>query len=207
MPSIITKIELQKKNKKRYSLFADDVFIIGVSEETLLAFDLHQGKELSDSAINEIKINENIVSIREQAWRFLSRREHSRNELRDKLLQKAFDKDLVDQILSDLIKRDYLNDQRYTRLMINDEINLKRNGPLLIKNKLLKKGIQINLVNEMLEELYHENLQFNNCKELVEKKLKMLNKLDPLPQKKRLVSYLTQKGYSWEIIGRINDEL
>jgi regulatory protein len=203
MPIKITKIELQKKNKKRYSLFADDDFIIGVSEQTLLAFDLYQGKELSGPTIEEIKLNENIVSVREQAWRFLSRREHSQIELRDKLVQKAFDKDIVDQVLSNLIKKDYLNDQRYARLVINDEINLKRSGPLLIKNKLLKKGIHINLVNDLLEELYHEDLQFNNCSELAEKKLRLLNNLDPLPQKKRLISFLTQKGYSWDIIGKV----
>ena len=67
MPIKITKIELQKKNKKRYSLFAEDDFIIGVSEETLLAFDLYQGKELSGPTIEEIKLNENMVSVREQA--------------------------------------------------------------------------------------------------------------------------------------------
>ncbi len=207
MSIIITKIELQKKNKKRYSLFADDDFIIGVSEETLLAFDIYQGKKLSGPTIEEIKLKEKIVSVREQAWRFLSRREHSQAELRDKLVQKAFDKDIVDQILKDLIKKDYLNDKRYIRQVINDEINFKRSGPLLIKNKLSKKGVRINLVNELLVELYDEDFQLNNCIKLAEKKLKILNKFDPLQKKKRLASYLAQKGYTWDIIGRINNEL
>ncbi len=203
MSFIITKIEQQKKNKKRYSLFAGDDFILGISEETLLAFDLHQGKEISDLLLEEINDKEKYVSVREQAWRFLSRRDHSQNELRDKLIQKSLDKEIINEIVQDLSKRDYLNDQRYARQVINDEINLKRSGPLLIKNKLSKKGVQNNIIHKLMEELYSEELQFKNCKELAEKKLVLLNNLDPLQKKKRLTSYLAQKGYTWDLIERV----
>jgi len=203
MSFIISKIEQQKKNKKRYSLFAGDEFILGVSEETIISFDLHQGKKISESFIEEIKTKEQYISIREQAWRFLSRRDHSWNELKEKLAQKAYDQDMISEILRDLNQRDYLNDGRYASQVINDEINLKRNGPLLIKNKLVKKGVDINIINELLEEMYPEERQIVNCSRVSEKKHKMLHKLDAQSTKKRLISYLAQKGYTWEIIEKI----
>ena len=105
--------------------------------------------------------------------------------------------------MQDLYKRDYLNDQRYACQVLNDEINLKRSGPLLIKNKLSKKGVQNNIIHKLMEELYSEELQLKNCKELAEKKLVLLNNLDPLQKKKRLTRYLAQKGYTWDLIERV----
>jgi SOS response regulatory protein OraA/RecX len=55
----------------------------------------------------------------------------------------------------------------------------------------------------LLEELYPEENQLNNCRVMSEKKRKMLNKLDPPLKKKRVISYLAQKGYTWEIIERV----
>ena len=202
MQQTITKIERQKKNKNRYSLFVGEQFIIGVSEETLLFFDIHVGKDLSNTLIEKIRTKEVYVSVREQAWRFLARREHSRSELRDKLLNKSFPMEIIQQILTDLVKRDYLNDYRYARLVLNDEINLKKAGPLLIKGKLKNKGVELNIISELLEELYPEEVQISNCRHIADKKRSLLNNLDPHKQRKRLISYLAQKGYSWDIIER-----
>jgi regulatory protein len=203
MALIITKIEQQNKNKKRYSLFSGDEFVIGVSDVTLIELDIHQGLRLSEKILDQIKRKEKVAAIREQAWRYLARREHSIKELSQKLARKNFTPALISFLINDLKTKDYLNDQRYARQLLNDEINLKKNGPLLIKGNLLKKGIEINLTNELLDELYTENKQRENCDCLAGKKLKSLEKLEPELQKKRLVSFLTRKGFTWETISRI----
>jgi regulatory protein len=203
MSLIITRIESQQKHKNRFSLFNGDNFICGLSEEILLEFNLYPGKEISEQTIDVIKQKEKYVMVREEAWRYLSRREHSYKELKDKLLLKGFESLVVEQILGDLKKKDYVNDERYARQLLQDVISLKKSGPLLIKSKLMKKGIENNLINDLLHELYSPELQENNCRELAGKKLKSLQTLDELHQKKRLNSYLVQKGYTWEICSRV----
>lgn len=202
MASVITKIERQKKNKTRYSLYAGDQFISGISEETLLAFDIHTGKSLSDSDIDNIKAKELYLSVREQAWRFLARREHSTAELRNKLLKKSFSREIVQEILDELLRRDYLNDRRFARLLITEEINLKKSGPLLVRGKLQAKGVAINIIDELLIELYCEEMQIKNCRYLADKKRALIMNLDDQLQLKKLYSFLTQKGYGWDIIQR-----
>jgi regulatory protein len=203
MSVVITKIEQQKKSKSRYSLFSGEKFIIGISEETLIAFNLYDGIRLSDSDLDDIISQEKMVSVREQAWRFLARREHSQNELRSKLLRKSLDSDIVEQIISDLIRKDYINDERFARLLIIDEVVLKSNGPLLIKNKLRSKGVQQEIFEPLIKELYPEEKQLDNCKKLGEKKHQTLKKLDPPEQKKRLIRFLAQRGYTWDIIEKL----
>ncbi|TFH00789.1 MAG: hypothetical protein E4H13_06590 [Calditrichales bacterium] len=203
MTITITKIERQKKHAKRCSLFAGDEFIAGISEDTLLAFNLHAGKSISEDDLQQILENEKRVAVREHAWRFLSRREHSSKELRDKLCLRNHDRDLVDQVIADLVDKKYLDDDRYARQIILDHINLKYSGPLLIKSKLLQKGIPMPHIEDLLTALYPEAKRLANCRHLAAKKLGSLQRLDNATKRNRLATYLAQKGYTWEISGPV----
>ena len=207
MTITITKIERQKKNSKRCSLFAGDKFIAGISEDTLLAFNLFIGKSISDEILQDILQNEKRVAIREHAWRFLSRREHSSKELRDKLCLRNHERDLVEEVLQDLVNKKYLDDDRYARQVILDQINLKYSGPLLIKSKLLQKGIPIPRIDALLNELYPEVKRYANCQYLAGKKLGALQRLDLMTRRYRLATYLGQKGFTWEISAPVITEI
>jgi regulatory protein len=207
MSLLITKIIRQKKNNNRYSLMSGEEFIIGLADETMIEFNIHPGMQLSEKTLDKLKKKENIVALKEQAWRFLARREHSTKELSDKLLHKNFSPADVKFIIEDLINKDYLNNTRFARQLINEEITLKRNGPRLIKANLLKKGIDMSVTDELLAEIYPENRQSENCHWLAGKKLNSLVQLEPEKQKKRLADFLNRKGFTWEIISRVIGEL
>ena len=55
-----------------------------------------------------------VRSIREVAMDYLSRREHTRHELLQKLLAKDFDFDDVEAALSRLMEQGLLSDERFT---------------------------------------------------------------------------------------------
>jgi len=207
MSPLITKIIRQKKNNNRYSLMCGEEFIIGIADETMIEFNIHPGMQLSEKTLDKLKKKENIVAVKQQAWRFLARREHSTKELSDKLLHKNFSPADVKFIIEDLINKDYLNNTRFARQLINEEITLKRNGPRLIKANLLKKGIDMSVTDELLAEIYPENRQSENCHWLAGKKLNSLVQLEPEKQKKRLADFLNRKGFTWEIISRVIGEL
>ena len=54
-----------------------------------------------------------VPSLMGRALRYLSRREHSRQELREKLLVYAETEDEVDELLIKLEKQSWLSDERY----------------------------------------------------------------------------------------------
>ena len=91
----ITKIEAQKKRKTRYSIYADERLIVGVSQDTLLNFNIHPGKILSDDDIQSIKEMEFGQKLKDQAFRYLSRRAHSKKELYDKWMDKLIRRGIV----------------------------------------------------------------------------------------------------------------
>lgn len=196
MAIVITKIEPQKKRKDRYSVYADEQFLIGVSQETLIKYNLHAGKQLNAGEINKIKSTESERKLRDQSYRFLSRRAHSCKELYDKLIIKEYPPSAIKNIIDEFVSNGYLNDTEFTKIFIAEEIKLKKSGPLLIRSKLIKKGVNRELIDDLLSSLYDENEQIENCTYLVLKKYKQVNR----EKKKAVINYLRNKGYHWQQI-------
>jgi regulatory protein len=207
MPVLITKITPQKKRKNRYALFQNERFLIGISQETLLTFGLHVGSTLSENEFNQLKKAEQMSALRAQALRYLSRRAHSAKELKDKLKQKGFPTHSIATAIGEFKEKGYLDDLEFARMFLREEVRLKKNGPLLIKNKLLVKGIPSEMVEEVLAAEYDTGLQQENCRFLAAKRRKALDTLPERKQKERLAAYLKQKGYPWDTCQGVFDIL
>lgn len=88
-------------------------------------------------------------SIRMVAMDFLARREHSEQELRQKLKTRDHDDDAIDRVLHAL-KRDGLqSDTRFTESFVNHRVNAAI-GPNKIRYELRQKGIADSLADEYL---------------------------------------------------------
>jgi regulatory protein len=196
----ITKIEIQKRCKTRYSVYSEDKFLFGVSQDTLLKFNLYAGKNLTKNELNLIQQTESGQKLRDQALRFLSRRAHSCKELRDKLLNKGYPPDAIESLIRDFTDRGYLNDREFARAFIEDEINIKYSGPVRIKDKLNKRGIAPDIAGNLISELYSVDLQMENCRYLAEKKFKNGISGSDIKMKQALISFLRGKGFTWEHI-------
>jgi regulatory protein len=123
------------------------------------------------------------------------------------LINKGYDQDNIDTIIPELRDKDYLNDTSFAQQLISDEINLKKSGPVLIKNKLLKKGVEMSLISSLIEELYSEEQQQENCLYIANKKFRSLNNTDSSSIRKKLGSFLIQKGFTWDMVNRVISEL
>jgi len=200
MPVKITKIDIQKKRKSRYSIFAGEQFIAGVSQDTLLNLNIYPGKILSDDDIQKIKEIESNQKLMDQAFRFLSRRAHSKKELSDKLINKGYSDKEIKALIIDLVDKGYLDDIAFARIYIENEINMKYTGPILIKDKLGKRGINFATADQLLTEIYSFEQCIDNCRYLIQKKYKMGIDFDDRTQRKNLINFLRNKGYNWEHI-------
>ena len=198
----ITKIEVQKKNKKRFSLFSEALFLFGVSEETLIHFNIQKGREYSDADLLKIQNYENVILCLAQAYRYLARRSHLEFELKRKLRLKAFENDIIEEAVKRLKKNNYLDDRAFIRQFIAEEINLKKTGPLLIYKKLLQKGAAREAIDELLEPTYPESEQLKNARLLYAKKASGSKK----PEVRKIYAYLQQKGFSWDIIRQCEEQ-
>ena len=88
----ITKIEKQKKNSERYSLYVDDEFWMGVNEAVLVKFALFKAQTVTAKDLNEIAEAEYQHSIYSQAIKFLAHGLKTVKETRDYLTKYLADR-------------------------------------------------------------------------------------------------------------------
>ena len=91
-------------------------------------------------------------NIRNKAMDLLARREHSEQELRQKLKTREYDADAIDETLQALKEDRLQSDERFTESYVNHRFNAGV-GPLKIRYELRQKGVSDRLADEFLEPL------------------------------------------------------
>jgi regulatory protein len=138
--------------------------------------------------------------VKNRAFSYLGRRHHSIFELRTKLRRKKYDKDLIEEIISDLSTNKYLDDLEFSRLFADENIRLKLWGKNKIKGELIKRGVNSEIISEVLNEKFPEGNDVGNAVELAAKKYKSLRSrnLEEMKLKQKLYAFLSSRGYDYE---------
>ena len=84
----------------------------------------------------------------------LARREHSRQELRDKLLTRGFEDDEITPALQTLSREGLLSDERFTESFIHSRAE-RGSGPVKIRAELRQRGVADDLITAWLDERDH----------------------------------------------------
>lgn len=200
----ITKIEPQKKNPKRRSIFLDGEFAFGLDEEVLYKYGLKIGEELDQKKIDQVLESEVKKESKDAALKFLSYRMRSEKEVRDKLKKKEFARDIIDEVIGDLKRVNLLDDYEFASAWIRDRISNKPRGKTLLKQELWKKGIKEEIIEKVLKEYFEdEDEELNLAKKLLEKRKKRYENLDKNVANRRMMSFLLRRGFSYEIVKQV----
>ena len=94
--------------------------------------------------------NDAYKAIYNKALDIISRREHSKKELTDKLAKKYDIPELVDSVIYGLLEKNLLNDYRYSESYV---VARKRKGfgPKKIGYELISRGVNENTVSEVID--------------------------------------------------------
>jgi regulatory protein len=203
----ITKIELQKKNKHRYSIFIDDEYAFGVEADVLIHHNLASDKYLSDNEIDEILADDEQKRAKEQAFRYLSNRDHSEKELKQKLKRKGFSDQAIDKVIPDLKNLQFLNDKKFAELFARNRILQKPIGQRQLEFDLKQKGIQNSIIEETLVKIYSEFNEAELARRLAVKRIQQLRGKTPIQIKRKTADFLLRRGFEWEIVREIIEEL
>jgi regulatory protein len=86
-----------------------------------------------------------------QAIGYLSRRDHSLHELKQKLLKKGHDEASVEQVMAELQSCGYLDDLRYAQMILRHHY-LRGQGPQKIRYLLNQNGVSNEIVSKVFDE-------------------------------------------------------
>jgi regulatory protein len=204
---LITKIAEQKRRANRRNIYFDGAFAFGCSLNVVARFRLRVGLELTDEQVQAIQRGEVKQECFDAAMSFLQRRLHSRAELHKKLTRKEFGPAIVDDVMEDLARLGYLDDERFARTKALSASQHKRHGPRRAMAELLKAGVKGEVAQRALADVYESSSATENALLLAQKQAPRLRKLDPKVAKRRLVGMLQRRGFDYETIKPIVDRV
>jgi regulatory protein len=104
--------------------------------------------------------------VRATAMNLLARREHSTQELRDKLLTRGFEDDEIVPALQTLSREGLLSDERFTESFIHSRME-RGSGPVKIRAELRQRGVADEIISDWLDErdrMWLERAETVRCK-------------------------------------------
>ncbi|WP_202709726.1 RecX family transcriptional regulator [Sporosalibacterium faouarense] len=204
----ITKVEKQKRNNKRYSIYINGEYAFGVHEDTLVKYELLKGKELDNEFIDKVIKAKEQSKGNNYALKLLSYRSRSKKEIQNKMDLKGYDKSIIDNVIYNLEKKGYIDDKQFTIEYVKDKVKLKKFGKKRLEIELIKKGIEKIVIREVIENLVDKEEEYNRALEIAKKKLRTSYKNDEKrAQYRKLGGFLQRKGYDFDIVKKVLEEV
>lgn len=199
----ITQIEVQKKRKDRYNIYIDGVFRFGLDEGVVARLGLYEKKEIDEKEIEQIEKEEVIAKAFNSAANFLKTRERSAKEIKNKLKTKDYSESIIEKVLEKLERLDIVNDKRFAEMFVRDRMKLKPKGKKVLSLELAQKGIDRNIVEEVLGEMLGGDNELELAKKVLEKAERKYSNLEGNIKRDKIVKYLLSKGFSYNLVEKI----
>ncbi|WP_265416730.1 recombination regulator RecX [Alkalihalobacillus deserti] len=201
--AVITKIQVQQRNKSRYNIFLNrgkgEEYAFSVDEDILIKRGLKKGMELNEESLIQLIDEDEKKKTYYLAINYLSYRMRSIEEMRVYLYKKEKDQRHIDEVIEELLEQGLLNDQEFAHAYIRSKQLTLMKGPLKLKQELLQKGVKDVVIDGALEQFQKKD-QIHSIIKWLEKQKMRSNKLSNQAFIDKLSNQLQTKGFSREVI-------
>ena len=211
----ITLVEPQKKNSKRFNIFLDGVFVFGADEDLVVDYRLIIGKEITPSDLEKLLKGSEIGKLMERMYRLFNIRQRSEKEVREYIRNLSFKRKLKDReeisefatnsLIEKLQKKGMLNDLEFARSWM--EARGKKFGINRIKQELYKKGINREIIEEVMNSEFRVQNSETVAENQLERKLERWKNLKPMEFRKKAFDFLLRRGFEYEIVKNIVEKI
>lgn len=204
MPTI-TRLQIQQRRPNRVSVFLDGEFSFGCNKRVAERFGLKVGMDVAQAEVDAILQGQVRQECFDKAMDYISRRMHAREELKRKLLRADFSEAMVEPTLKKLEDLKYIDDAEFARQKLG-ESQRKLMGQRRVMADLMRSGVKGAVAQEAVRAHLSKDQSKENARQLVEKTLPRLRRLDPVTAKRRLVGLLQRRGFEYDDIKPLVDQ-
>jgi len=146
-----------------------------------------------------------LKEIERKLQHYCSYQDRCHKEVIEKLKTYKIKSSDLNQIVSNLINENFLNESRFSKSFVRGKFNIKNWGKVRIHNELKKRNISAYNISLGMKEIneieYHKKLDY-----IFNKKLSSLDGINNISKKKKIISYLTYRGWERNLIyDKINE--
>jgi len=200
----ITDAVKNKKNPKIIKIFIDDAYAFSMMEEDYILQVLYEKQDISEEEVQRIKEITNVKAVKNQALRYLAKKDYTKMQLIEKLDRIGYDEETVRAVVTELKTMGYINDRMYAHKYITDRLKLKPKSRKALFLELRQKGLDEEIIGEALEDIEIDDtlLAYRAAK-------KRFGKYDISDKqvKRKVYSFLGHRGYDMETIAKVVRQL
>lgn len=185
----------QKGRGSKIHLLIDGEYAVTTDENFWLDNYISDGTELSEDEWQELLVKINYKKALNKCADFLSRRDHSVKELRDKLLR-TVDPVSSDKAIERYLEAGYLDDERFCKTLVDYLFNTKKYSLSHIKQECYKRGVDRDIVSRVLEDCDIDNV--STVYRLLQSKY--ASKLEQENGQEKVIASLQRKGFYYSDI-------
>ena len=141
------------------------------------------------------------VDAKKYLLKLLSYRGRSEKELRDKLVARGFDQEIISSTIDYLKIAGFIDDSLLADNLKRQAIELKLCGYKAAKLLMYKRGLSRDVIESALD--YDEEIELSTLQKLLDKKMWSMGKYHSLNDRRKLWNFLIRKGYSSGTIRKI----
>jgi regulatory protein len=139
----------------------------------------------------------------QKAKQYCAYQERCHSEVKEKLYSFGMNKKEVDELLSELISENYLNEERFAIMYAGGKFRIKQWGRVKIKYALKQKQVSEYCIKKALAAIDVNDYERAATK-LFEQKLKTLKtEKNIFIKKRKLQDYLMQRGFETALISKM----
>lgn len=146
----MTITNIVPKRKKLSAVYIDGEYALKIDTETIISSPYSVGSEISDDELKELIELSGEKRAKEKALWLLSNRDHSKRELETKI-RKTEDAKSAKKAVERMEELGLVDDEKFAKRYAEQLINVKHLSVRGAKYKLLEKGIDKDLADEILE--------------------------------------------------------
>ncbi len=204
----VTKLEVQKNNPDRVSVFIDGEFAFGVHQDLVLTHRLSAGRTLTPDEQQAIIEDDRVAKAKSRALDYLAHKPRTETEVRRKLRQKEYSEPVIESVVKRLHELGYLDDAQYAEQYVERRFASKGYGPVRIRQELRKRGIDRHLAETAVDDFFEDESTLVAAREKAEKRWpRIAREDDPRKRRDKLYRYLKRRGYTYDTIRVVIDEM
>lgn len=204
----ITKLTVQKNNPDRVSVFIDGEFAFGVHQDLVLEYRLRAGRELTPGEQQALVEDDRVAKAKSRALDYLAHKPRTETEVRRKLRQNEYSEPVIESVVERLQELSYLDDAQYAEQYVERRFASKGYGPVRIRQELRKRGIDRHLAETAVADFFEEESTLAAAREKAQKRWpRIAREDDPRKRRDKLYRYLKRRGYTYDTIRVVIDEM
>ena len=191
MTGIITRLEVQKNNPERVSVYLDDEFAFGV--DIMVAASMRKGQLLDEADLDALRADDDRHRAYLAAVRLLGLRPRSREEIERALRTKRYEEPVIEAAVERLTVEGLIDDAEFARFWSENRTTFRPRGTRALRYELRLKGV----ANEDMEAALDAVDEDEAAWAAVERKAESWRNLPEDEFKQKVLNFLARRGFNY----------